>query len=139
MRMSYCMFLALSFSVLAPALNEPANAGLVDSNSVGIRAVTGLDYSTDGPMVVLLDSGQLVRIHGTEVVPLQDVLPVPAAEVLVFEAKPMNVCYVEYLGPAYLITQGAFFITNLIAQRIGRMSAHCPGRAPSRQRSRRGA
>jgi hypothetical protein len=96
------MSLALSISTLGGR----ADAGLVDSNAIGIRAVTGLDYSTDGPMVVLLDSGQLLRIHGTEITTLQDVLPVPAGEVLVFEAKPINECNVDYLGgPAYVITQ----------------------------------
>jgi hypothetical protein len=49
MRLSFwfVMFLVLIMS----ALGSVANAALVDSNAIGIRAVTGLDYSTDGPMV----------------------------------------------------------------------------------------
>jgi len=82
---------------------QQADAGLVDSNAIGIRAVTGLDGTS---MVLLLASGELVHISGTEVTTLLDEIPVPPTEVLVFEAIANSGCnYVGYLGPAYLITQ----------------------------------
>lgn len=91
--------LAVAFSVGERA----ARADFVETNPLGIRAISGGGPSS--PMVVLLESGAVIEVQGGGgFIPLNVTLPVPPSEIVAFEGVGCGCEFNELASTSYIIT-----------------------------------